>query len=340
MERTLRSLIICFSVLALMAANAYAVSYQVTDIGTFGNAWVSGVNNHGVLAGTVGSPGGESSGFTWSSSVGLAYLSPLSGYGRSAAAGINDSGQVVGYSSLSLYPYTHRTSLWEEGEPVKDIGSFGAVGINNVGQVVGETDNLDVVLWDDVTGMQTIITDAYAYAINDNGTVVGQHNNYSFIWTASTGMHDIDAANLVDTTAIDINNSGQVICQQVYASVGGFAYLWQEGHETVSLGALSEDNPIYTYARDINNLGAIVGDSGYQPFVWGSLGGIQALPLDSGLSHGVASAINDSGVIAGYAYDDQGNTHLLLWTIPEPSSLLALLAGLVGFGVVLRRRGR
>jgi hypothetical protein len=64
------------------------------------------------------------------------------------------------------------------------------------------------------------------------------------------------------------------------------------------------------------------------------------IPPDSGWRLEEAWAINESGWIVGWGNSGHGDRGLLLKPVPEPSSLLALLCGLGGFGGMTRRRKR
>jgi uncharacterized membrane protein len=329
MNKILRLLFIIATVVVLPITDVWSASYQIIDIGQF-NGVVSGINNSGVLTGTVVLS--TYTAFTWSSYSGFRYLSPLSGYEMSFADAINNSGQVAG-TSESYVPDGCRASLWNDGESADNIGTFAAKDINNAGQVVGGS-----YLWSEGTGSQ-YIGDISATAINDNGMIVGQNYSQALVWKPCVGMDviDISVSDML-TTAVDINNAGQVIVQAYSWSTLGSAYLWQDNN-VISLGMLPRSD--YTSAYDINNAGQVVGKSGGQAFVWDSTNGIQALPLNSGFSSGTASAINDSGIIAGCAYDALGNSHLVVWTpVPEPSSVLALVSGVVGFGGLVLKRKR
>ena len=72
------------------------------------------------------------------------YLGTLGG-DSSRATGINDSGQVVGYSSPTESYYYHAFITGPNGVGMTDLGALGeyhtyARGINDAGQVVGGSD--------------------------------------------------------------------------------------------------------------------------------------------------------------------------------------------------------
>lgn len=343
------SLILSVGLAPLVTAPVVATPYAVTDLGTpaGGLDAVSGINSAGVIVGNTGS-----SAFVWSASSGFTYLSAIPGYAYSFAYGINDSGQVVGssYSSAS----GQRASLWQGGRPVEDLGTLAsgdsaAYAINSAGQIVGASEAgngyTHAFLWSRSTGMQDLsgaasMDSSRAMGINDSGMVVGNLGWHAFVWTSSAGTTDLG----VPIGADDVNNAGQILCNDLSFAFGRPASLWLNGEPLVpEIGFPTEAGGIAgCMAYDINNLGQVVGDGDQRrTFVWDATTGIRALPTASGLTYQYARAINDSGVIAGYGRDSAGIHHLLIWTpVPEPSSLLALLAGIGGFGALFRRRRR
>jgi probable HAF family extracellular repeat protein len=111
----------------------------------------------------------------------------------SVANGINNSGQVVGYSYM-LTGATHAT-IWNGATPT-DLGTLGgqgtfATGINDSGQVVGYGRfdwRFHAVLWNDSTptdlnsflSVSEVNAGWYlemAYGINNNGWIVGNAFN-------------------------------------------------------------------------------------------------------------------------------------------------------------------
>lgn len=354
----LRWMFVVISILVLQIPNAEAASYQATDIAAFDSGTrvtVSGVNSSGIIAGTIAQSNGKQQAFTWSATAGFHYLNALQGFEESVATGINDEGQVVGYSAYSGYSF--RASLWGEGSTAQDLGALlsgeyssgsKAFGINKYGQIVGASTCSHgyehAVLWttylEDISGTNDLVN-ASANAVNNDGTVVGQRWGHAFIWNRETGMSEINVSGLLNTTAVDINNLGQVIGQPYSTTAGGQSFVWQEGYGVNFIGTLPYTSAnSYSLADDINNVGQVVGMSNDQAFIWDNVNGIQSLPLLSGHLRGAANSINDSGLIAGYSIDNMGRAHLVLWTpVPEPSSLFALLCGLGGIGgLSLRRR--
>jgi probable HAF family extracellular repeat protein len=176
--------------------------------------------------------------------------------GRSIAESINDSGQIAGYYwTLS----GDRPYLWENGIMV-DLGILGG---NN----------------------------SYAYAINDDGQVVGSSGGSAFLWENG------ELTNLGgdDSFAVGINNSGQVIG----ADHSGFtsAVLWENGNMN-NIGTLPGDKK--SQGVGINNSGHVVGYS------WGST--VRSFRLRNNvmtdLGAVMVTGINDNGKIIGYSGPD------------------------------------
>ena len=108
------------------------------------------------------------------------------------------------------------------------------------------------------------------------------------------------------SSAQSINNSGQVVGEW---GNGGGACLWQNGTIT-SLG------PGGAYA--INNSGQVACASGFA-YLWQN-GTITYLGVLPGDISSVATGINDSGQVVGYANTASGIGHAILWTpVPEPT---------------------
>ena len=110
----------------------------------------------------------------------------------SVAIGINDLGQVVGYTDIDAGIVEH-AFLWTQAGGMQDLGSLGngsanrseAWGVNNGGQVVGRTGTSAGVrgfVWTEAGGMvdlNTLVPPGttqvlvIAQGINDSGEIVG-----------------------------------------------------------------------------------------------------------------------------------------------------------------------
>ena len=148
------------------------------------------------------------------------------GGNTSSASGINDSGQVVGSSTLADGS-TH--SFISTNGVMTDLGTLGgndsyASGINASGQVVGSSTLADGSTHSFIStnGVMTDLgTGSYAFDINDSGQVVGRlpiadGSQHAFINTNGV-MMDLNTlmastvSGLLLTNAQGINNSGQIV---------------------------------------------------------------------------------------------------------------------------------
>jgi probable HAF family extracellular repeat protein len=156
-------------------------------------------------------------------------LGVLPGWGGSSAArGISDAGQVVGYSGTAF--------LWDAAGGMQDLGVLPggadksyASDTNNVGQVVGYSNAATgrrAVLWDAAGSMQDLgdlpggTDTSNAKSINDAGQVVGESNaatgRRAVLWDAVNGMQDLNdlidpGVSAVLQYAGGINASGQIV---------------------------------------------------------------------------------------------------------------------------------
>jgi probable HAF family extracellular repeat protein len=201
----------------------------------------------------------------------------------SEAHGVNDFGQVVGFSPVQAWNSDH-VFHWQngvlaelDGSPFYPLGHL-AFDINNQGQIVGEfqdwtaLENYNAFIWH--SGVYELLPNLPLYdsstavAINAFGATVGWSyavaqgsgsEGTATIWfegeVESVGKLDGDQSSM----ALGINDGGQVVG---WSGVAGNsrAFLWHNGM-IMDLNSLLPRNSewILTEAVDINNLGMIAG---------------------------------------------------------------------------------
>ena len=169
---------------------------------------------------------------------------------NSRATGINNLGQIVGWSGDS----SSQTTAWlrQSDGTVVSLGTLGrpqswTTGINNSGQVVGYYYDTNKVprpfIWSQVTGMLDLgISNGYADAINNFGQVSGtlqdaDGETHGFVWSASGGITVLNGPSRY-TKAYDINDAGWVVGKSWDVSSVYHAMLWQPVPEPSSILAL------------------------------------------------------------------------------------------------------
>jgi probable HAF family extracellular repeat protein len=133
----------------------------LTNLGTLNGgsySYATGINDQGQVVGysTIGKPPGSTSSgflgttlnaFIWNSSTGMTSLGSLSPQDNSYATGVNENGQVVGYSyGLDQGSYRYRAFMWDNGamtdlnnliDPALGWALNVANAVNDQGQIVG-----------------------------------------------------------------------------------------------------------------------------------------------------------------------------------------------------------
>ena len=120
---------------------------QMQDLGTLGGAFsrASGINDAGQVVGAAGTPTGNRRAFLYSGGQ-MKDLGTLDGGSSSVANDINNSGQVVGWSTKSnaesnAYPFLYSDGQMHDLNSLIPAGSgwqlFSAEAINSSGQIVG-----------------------------------------------------------------------------------------------------------------------------------------------------------------------------------------------------------
>lgn len=206
---------------------------------------------------------------SYTSSYMVTDLGTLSGTGSTKAAGINGSGDIVGTSANHAF-------LWSKGA-MTDLGTLG-------GSV------------------------SMAYAINDQGVVVGEASTasgemHAFAWQ-NGAMKDLGVAGET-SEARGINSRGDIVGVAYAKNVRGGAVLWSSGQRRF-IGDLGPSGSGST-AISINDKGEIAGvSSGFSTnqgvvrgVVWLN-GAISDLGALGGL-HSTANAINGQALVVGWA---------------------------------------
>ncbi|MBK9607201.1 MAG: DUF3466 family protein [Betaproteobacteria bacterium] len=272
----------------------------------------------------------------WAQTYDVIDLGTLGGT-QSGATGLNNSGQVVGWSKLVNDTVQH-AFLWESGA-ISDLGALGgagqfslAAGINDSGQVVGVSalanGRARGFFWQNgaMSGLGTLGgPESNANGINQSGQVAGwAHTSLTtfgfFRVHAFAGqngaMGDLGIPGGTDNFANGINNFGHVVGKVGIVSdffghnLVEHAFLWQDG-TTTDLGTLGRTDSV---ATGINDSGQVVGyaasSSDARAFLWqnGVMSDLGTLGGTSSYAYG----INNSGQVVGQA-DTASGARAFVW---------------------------
>lgn len=271
----------------------------------------------------------------------------------SQANGVNNSGQVIGYTSMP--DGTTQAVVCLNGA-MTELGTLGGANsygqaINDNGQIVGfsDTQNFeqDAFLWQNgaMTDLGTLGgIGSQATAINNHGQVAGwagintSFGIHAFLWDG--GMHDLGDLGGGSSQAYGINDNEQVVGYSTNASGNYHAFLWDPIHGMQDLGTLA--GYPYSYAYAINDAGQVVGcvDDGNgdtHAFVWqngamtdlGTLGGFASCAL----------GINASGQIIGYSFTPDCYLHTCFWQNGSPIDIGVITGGAFSQGNGINNAG-
>jgi probable HAF family extracellular repeat protein len=247
------------------------------------------------------------------------------------ARGVNDSGQIVGYS-----PGLSSGFLYSNGVYTTPGITFGITfpqGINDSGQIVGyvsegrtstgfviQTIGANRFYSSIIDPLDPGINGTVATGISDSGQIVGYYmdasgKSHGFVFS-NGGYTPLDYPfNTNGTFPTGINDSGQIVGYYFTAN-GVHGFLFSNGTYTTL------DDPVATagtYARGINDAGQIVGyyldASGSHGFLYSN--GVYTTIDDpfAGSNGTLPFGINDNGQIVGTYLDSSNHSHGFLLTI-------------------------
>ncbi len=283
----------------------------------------------------------------------IRHLPMLPGSTGAWACDINDSGQVVGYTrDADNRPHA---VMWDAAGNIAEIpvpaGTLvsDAWGINNLGQVVGTFSNVGsrTFLWSpsdgfvDLSPRATFANRDWAYMgdINDDGYITGTCSvptgsstaSHAVLWKPDGTAQDLGSWTNLSSFGRAINDAGQVLLDVS----SGTHQVWTSSGMT----------PLPGFSGiGLSSSGEVVGSrwtgSASRAVYWSQSSGMLDLSVKPEWTGCTAYRINDSKWIIGTSYQTYSyNTRGVLWTtVPEPSGLLALSAGLAGICGMLRRR--
>lgn len=301
---------------------AHAFSYSdgiMTDLGTLPGgtgSYATAVNNRGTAVGRVSTPVDYMARAFFSSNgavieLGAGGIDTPPTISR-VAHGINDSGTIVGYATLS---YGNRAFYYSDGN-MTFLGTLGgdssiAYGINQAGTIVG---------------MSALVGNSATHAFSYNGGTVNDLGTLGGSFSVAYGLNEGGA--IVGTASLPDERTSH-------------AFSFSNG-AMIDLGNIW--GPGGSIARAINNAGVIVGAANinyksthamiYHDGAMTDLNSLVDLP---GIELRDATAINDLGQIVA----NGGSAHTYLLTpiaVPEPSTYAFTFTWLVLTSCLIYRR--
>ncbi|MGH3139704.1 MAG: hypothetical protein ACRDQE_08215 [Gaiellales bacterium] len=318
------ALAVAIAATLIVAAPAGAATYRVVDLGTLGGASsaANDLNNAGAVVGWALTGSGEMHAVVWRNG----HKSDIGTLGgpTSMATGISNNFAVVGTSSGAAGGV--HGFLWRANQgamhnlgiplPVR-IGDTGAI-IGNATSAIGES----VAAYRNQHGWVRLplgeFDGSFGKDVDDAGTAVGTlftepHGSAPFVYENGVLTILPSVPTAAETAADAINNSGQ-IAGMTFDPLG--IVLWDgTSWQPVATPALVEPE-----IHDMNNCGQIVGahhpDVFFKPHAFLIANGVgvdlnSQIPAGSGWRLGTATAINDSGEIAGVGHHN-GRQHAFL----------------------------
>jgi probable HAF family extracellular repeat protein len=370
--------VLSLTLLALPASSEGGILYHIQAVPTLPGGtqnFALDINNRGQVTGNSRKSGGTTlHPYVWrigdATPTEIGLLPGVPTFGRGFA--VNDLGVVVGESGNGpSKPFRYQNGvLTDLGSLPGGSGGFAA-DINNAGRIVGSASNGqsvrafytdgDGVLHDLGTPLGTTNSFARAWAVNQAGVIAGVARNASntaseaTLWTIDeygnpTAMTIGSPRPGAFSEFVGLNDAGMAVGNYTNESnrTRAFAY---DGTTVFDLGLLpNEPTFVHARAQDVNNNGLIVGyvarldtapSLGGAAVLWkqGRIYDLNTL-IDptSGWRLFSAEGINDRGQIVGFGSFNGQTRAFVMTAVPEPSSVVLLATGVLGFWACRRLR--
>ena len=195
---------------------------------------------------------------------------------------------------------------------------------------------------------QATYSESVAWAINDAGVMVGlvvaDGDELAVSWEIERFVVLPSLADGGGSGASGINSGGQIVGQSESETGEMMPVIWDHG-EVTALRTLGTGPTSGGFARDINDLGQIVGASwtsenwGAHAVSWqdGAITDLGCLPGDVRC---VAVAINGRGQIVGWSETPAGESHPVLWQDGHIAALGTLSGDPYGAAIDINDRGQ
>ena len=347
----LQGLVVAAAALGGAVQAAEAPRYRVHNLGTLAprsNSTAAAINESGLVAGTMNNGvDGTRQAFLGTSRSDLRLLGTLGG-SLSVALGLNDRGEVAGWSLNAegvRRPALYSGGRWLDlADPADGFTRGVANAVNAAGQATGQF-GAQAFIHDGTRSRELRIGNtSEGLDINDHGVVVGGAVMAGDV-VRRPFLYESGRTTLLPSLggtfgqAWAINNAGQVVGYSYTAGGELLPFVYGGGVMT----ALAPAG--FGEALDINDQGWIVGSLNLSAALWH---GDARWKLDDLVARDQADrwqllsaqSINERGQIAGYGLFHGRLRGFVATPVPEAQTWAMLLAGLGVVGVVARRRAR
>lgn len=271
------------------------VGTSSAGVGSYTVQWINGVisaipvysesgtsrpedmNDQGEIAGTLVISSLNYQGIYWDGQNNPHPLAGLPGASTSQVVthAINASGHIAGRADAGPPGNAGHAAVWNKSTFETDLGFMSggsyseAYDINDAGDVVGAAGiangSLHAFLWkngqftDLATWGGSLASASVAYAMNNNGVIVGKRANVATRWANGAFQAlPMPAGVSAFTAAVDVNDAGDIIATGSKGYPLEVGVLWRNG-EPIDLGTLPGGN--ISRAARINQAGDIVGEA-------------------------------------------------------------------------------